>query len=747
MNLKENQREAVRRGWRRLRRVAVSLSMWLLVTSAVAQKAPYDWVDPRIGTANEGQTYPVVGMPFAMTGWTPETRANEDKCIAPYYYGDKSITGFRGSHWMSGTCTQDYGSFTLMPTVGPVKVGPEERGSSFDHASEVMHPAYYAVTLDAYQARVEVTGTERTGMLRIQYPQAGEELNLLIEPNAKPGEGFVEVRPEHHQIVGFNPVHRMYQAWGKPAGFSGYFVMEFREEVASFGTWCGRQVSLGSREQGRGCERLGGFVSLHARGPVVVKIGTSFTSLEEAEKNLAAENSGWDFDEVRSATEQAWRKRLGSIEVEGGTAAERTLFYTALFHSNLAPRIVSDADGTYNGFSQEGKLHRTEHGYVEYDDFSLWDTFRALHPLLVLTDPRREEQMVQSLVDKGAQGGFLPIFPTWNSYTQEMIGDHAGAVIYDAYAKGLRGFDVSTAYALMLKNATVVPPKDIYLAGKGRRALDVYERLGYIPLEEHVLDAFHHDEQVSRTLEYAYDDFVASAFAHALGHERDAAALRKRSGNWRNVIDSTTGFARGRHADGSWIVPFDPAVKATYVTEANPWQYTFFVPQDMAALVALRGEAEFRGKLDGLFDRKLYEQGNEPSHHIAYLYNFTTQPWKTQQRVRDLLKQEFRPLPGGLPGNDDSGQMSAWYVFSAMGFYPICPGKTEYELSSPVFTRVAMHLENGKTFTIEAPGASDKQRYIESISLNGKRVNGYELQHMDILSGSTLHFSLGEKPK
>jgi predicted alpha-1,2-mannosidase len=407
---------------------------------------PYRLVDPRTGTANDGQTYPVVGMPFGMTGWTPETQPTEGKCLSPYYDKDSKLTGFRGSHWLSGSCTQDYGTVTVMPTVGALKVSPLARASLFRHATEVMSPAYYSVMLDDYRTRVELTGTMRSGMLRITFP-AGDAANLLVEPNAKPGEGFVEVRPERHEIVGYNPVHRLYQGAGQSAGFSGYFVVRFQGwagSAAKFGTWCGEAITPDSRQQGKGCNRLGAYVSLKqglAR-PILVKIGTSFTSIEEAEANLDAENDGWDFDGTRRAAETAWRTLLQRIEIEGGTPAEQTMFYTALFHASLAPRVVSDADGTYNGFAQEGKLHKAANGSAYYDDFSLWDTFRALHPLLTILDPRREEQMVQSLIDKGDQGGFLPIFPARNSYTSEMIGDHAVAVIYDAYAKGLRGFNV-----------------------------------------------------------------------------------------------------------------------------------------------------------------------------------------------------------------------------------------------------------------------------------------------------------------
>lgn len=709
---------------------------------------PYSLVDPRIGTAHDGQTYPVVGMPFGMTGWTPETQPTENKCLSPYYYKDEKLTGFRGSHWLSGSCTQDYGSVSLMPVTGELKVTPAVRASTFSHNSEIMSPAFYSVFLQDYQTKVELTGTVRAGILRINYPAAGPR-HLVVQPNVRLGQGFVEVRPEQHEIVGYNPVHRIYQGAGKPAGFNGYFAVRFREDLANFGTWCGDEVSQRSRSAKKPCSQTGAFITFADTAPaqVIVKVGTSFTSIEEAEKNLDTEESGWDFEEIHHAAETAWRRLFKRIEIEGGTPEQQTTFYTALFHSSLAPRVVSDADGTYNGFAEEGRLHHALAGSAYYDDFSIWDTFRALHPLLTILDPIQDQQMVQSLIDKGEQGGFLPIFPTWNSYTSEMIGDHTAAVIVDAYAKGLRNFDIDSAWRLIRQNAFVTPPRDQYIEGKGRRALDSYIRYGFIPLEDEVLDAFHHHEQVSRTLEYAYDDYVSSQFAEALGHTEDAELLRKRSANWRNVFDPSTGFVRGRYANGQWVTPFDPSKPASYITEGVPWQYTFFVPQDVPGLIqASGGPSKFIAKLDGLFDNGLYNQGNEPSHGIAYLYNNAGAPWKAQERLRQIMLSQFHTGPDGLPGNDDAGQMSAWYVLSAMGFYPECPGTPSYAIGSPLFTRVVIHQDNGKSFTILAPQNSAANIFVQSAKLNGRLLQQLEFSHQDIVHGSTLVLQMSAKP-
>ncbi|HUZ47419.1 MAG TPA: GH92 family glycosyl hydrolase [Terriglobia bacterium] len=718
----------------------------LLGIGKVRAQAPFQAVNLLLGTANGGQTIPSIGMPFAMTNWTPETRSTEKKCVAPYYFKDRQMTGFRGSHWMSGSCSQDYGSVTLMPVTGSIDVTPAGRASSFRHQSETMTPAYYSVVLDRYAERVEMTGATRSGMFRITAP-AGAELSVLIEPNSKPNEGFVEIDPKRREILGYNPVHRIYLGTGQSAGFSGYFVARFEQPFRKYGTWCGARIRAGADRQKGGCDRLGAYATFPAaKTPLLVKIGTSFTSLEEAARNLDAEESGWDFNGVEVKTEAAWKQRLKRIAIQGATPDERRTFYSALYHASLVPRIASDADGTYNGFAQQGKLHKVRGG-AYYGDFSVWDTFRALHPLLAIIDPDRDQEMIRSLLLKGEQGGDLPSFPLWNSYTAEMVGDHTVALIADAYVKGLTHFDVAEAYRLVLKNATVTPPLAEYKLGRGRRALPSYLKYGFIPLEDPVTYAFHHNEQVSRTLEYAYDDSLVAILARRLGKPSEAAMMQKRSENWRNVIDPGTGFARGRHSDGSWVEPFDPTAPASYITEGVPWQYTFFVPQNVPGLIqVLGGRQKFIAKLDGLFAHHLDNQGNEPSHHIPYLYDYAQAPWKTQQHVRAILQSQYRNGPEGLPGNDDAGQMSAWYIFGAMGFYPVCPGTAVYAIGSPLLPRVSIHLANGKDFVIVANHNSEKNIYIQSAMLNGKPLDRPWFTHRDIAKGGQLVFNMGPAP-
>ncbi|WP_260706586.1 GH92 family glycosyl hydrolase [Edaphobacter flagellatus] len=725
---------------------AVLASSCLYMTSHLLAQEPFQAVQLVSGTSNFGQTAPMIGMPFAMTHWVPETRANQDKCTAPYYYDDKKISGFRGTHWLSGSCAIDYGSVTVMPTTGHRFVSPNARASTFRHAAEVMNPAYYSVMLDRYDTKVELTGGTRAGMMRVTFP-SGEAGRILIEPNAQENEGFIEIHPEKGEIVGYNPVHRFYIGRGLPAGFSGYFVARFSAPFTASGTWCGLEIIPAGRVQNGGCNRLGGYAEFtSSTKPLLVKIGTSFTSLDEAARNLDAEASGWDFEGLEKKTEEAWKNHLNQIEIEGSSPEQRSIFYTALYHSLLVPRISSDADGTYNGFGGEGKLHRMERGDY-FDDYSTWDTFRALHPLLTILDPRLEEEMVRSLIAKGEQGGYLPTFPLLNNYTAAMVGDHAGAIISDAYVKGLRDFDTHKAYSLMLQNATQTPAEEKYKLGQGRRALPSYLKYGYIPLEDQVFDAYHRREQVSRTLEYAYDDFAFAQMAKDLGSLKEYATLMDRSENWRNVFDKNVGFVRGRKADGAWIEPFDPTKPATYVTEETPYVATFFVPQNIPGLIeAMGGHQKFISSLDRLFEKKYYDHGNEPSHHIAYLYDYAGAAYKTQHQIRSILATEYHTGAAGLSGNDDAGQMSAWYIFSALGFYPVTPGTPSYVIGTPLFSKAIIHLPNGRIFTIVAKHQSAANEYIQSKTLNGLPLRGFTLSHSDIVHGGTLTFEMGPSP-
>jgi predicted alpha-1,2-mannosidase len=730
----------------------IAAVLLLAAPAYAAQKASKvslaDQVNGLIGTSADGQTFPATGVPFAMTQWTPQTRAGEVKCVVPYYVADTRIQGFRGSHFLSGSCAQDYGSFTLMPLNDSAKLDDAERSSAFSHSAEQIHPYRYSVDLADSGIHAEITGSERSGMMQFRFAPGQKTGWVAVENNVRLGKGTIRIDPLRQEITGQNPVYRIYAGADQPAGFSGYIVVQFDHPFHVGGTWAGSTRKDGGIQQDSSAVNPGAFVSfdLGKDSTVRVRIGTSFTSINEARRNLQAEMPDWDFEAAVSRARSAWEKALSEVQI-GGDSPDRALFYTALYHSKLLPRIFSDRSGTYPEFAGGGAIE-TAKGFVYYDDYSIWDTFRAVHPLLTILEPDRDRDMVQSLVAKGEQGGFLPIFPAWNSYTNEMTGDYAGAIITDAYVKGIRGFDAEAAYRLMRKNATDPPASmELYKDGRGRRALDSYLKYGYVPLEDHVPYAFHKDEQVSRTLDYAYNDFQVGVLAAALGHKEDAALFAKRSQNWRNVIDPAVGFARGRNADGTWATPFDPEKPASYITESTPYVDTFFVLQDIPGLIqTLHGPEAFVKKLDGLFASGTYDQGNEPSHHIAYLYDDAGLPSKTQLHVHDIMTRLYRNTTDGLIGNDDAGQMSAWYVMSALGFYPVTPGTPRYSIGTPHFDEMTVRTGSGKSLHIMAHGAEAGKFYVRSVRLNGKLLNRMYLLHSEVIGGGELVFGMSDRP-
>ena len=743
-----------------MRRHALALLLLIATaTPALAQRL-VDQVQPIVGTArkgqgiggvNSGQTFPAVGVPFGMTHWTPQTQASEDKCISPFYSQDTRIQGFRGSHFWSGSCTHDYGSATVAVTTGPLRVGAEERSSAFSREGEVMTPAYYAVTLDDHGVKVEMTGTARAGMLRVTFLRGGDA-TILLGANRKtqgnvPG-GVARVDGAQRTLEVSNPVQRIYAGSGLATGFSGHTVARVSVTAGAVGVWSGADVREGVTEAAGQQAVFGAYLRFTATAgqQVIVRTGTSFTSLDAARRNLAAEIGESTFDQVRAAAERAWEDALGRIAVRGGRPEQRQMFYTAFYHALLMPRLFSDVDGTYPRFADGGRIERAQ-GFDYYDDYSLWDTFRAQHPLLILAQGERVPDLMRSLVVKAEQGSWLPNFPGWNSYTSAMVGDHGASALADAWVKGVRGFDGDAALRAMVKNATQSPPEAEYLDGRGRRALAEYLSLGFIPLEQEVKEAFHKREQVSRTLEYAYDDFALAAMARALGHGDTAATFSRRSANWRNVFDRETGFVRGRHADGRWTEKADPTAEQTWITEGTPWQYSFFVPHDVPGLIdAMGGREAFVAKLDRLFEEKRYWHGNEPSHHIAYLYAYAGAPWRAQDEVRRVLDREYGLGPAGIKGNDDTGQMSAWYVFSAVGFYPVCPGAPYYAIGSPLFDEATISMRAGHAFTVRARNVSDANRFIQSATLDGTPYDRPWIAHDAIARGGVLELTMGPSP-
>ncbi len=718
------------------------------------------YVDPLIGTAlantesvkkrpgdrvNNGQTIPAVTAPLGMTQWTPQTQPTQTKCIAPFYFGTTFIQGFRATHWLNGSCTQDYGSFTVFPTnvSGDFRFLPDQRNTYYLIDSETLSPAYASTIFPDISLMTELTATKRCGFFRFSYLDATNP-TIIIDVNNSDGEGYIKIDIEKQEIYGYNPVRRIYNGTGKPAGFSGHFVAKFSETFTKYGTYAGMDFNHNTTEQ-KDKEKIGAYVSFDLNSDAVIsmKIGTSFTSIENARKNLDAEIPGWDFNKTKSDLENTWNEMLGRIDVEGGSEDDYTKFYTAMYHSLFHPRLFSDANGDYPGFADDTLIHKAE-GFDYYDDMSNWDIYRAQMPLLSIIAPQQYNDMVKSLIVKAEQGGWLPIFPMWNSYTSAMIGDHGSAIIADAAMKGF-DFDLEKAYSYMRKNAFETPENIAdYIDGKGRRALTSYMQLGYVPLEDEVDHAFHKREQVSRTIEYAYDDWAVAQVAKKLGKDADYKELSARAYNYANVFDESKGWVCGRFADGSFTDEFGENDHLFYITEGSPKHYTFYVPHDVAGLMELMGGKEiFQEKLNQMVDNQEYWHGNEPCHQIPYLFNYVGDWEKTQKTVKNLLKTEYDLGAGGISGNDDAGQMSAWYVFSAAGFYPVCPGSNEYQLSSPIFEKVTFNLDKkyypGGKFVLTGETGKNWKEF-SKVKLNGKEIEPV-IKYEDLQNGGKLEFT------
>ncbi|SEA20188.1 alpha-1,2-mannosidase, putative [Arachidicoccus rhizosphaerae] len=669
------------------------------------------------GSERSGNTIPAVGLPFGMTQFTAQTNWSENKCIPPYLYKSAVFRGFRASHWLSGSCTQDYGSMAILPVVGAIRDSSDLR---LDHGLETATPYEYAISFPGkYRARI--TASLRSAILEITMLTT-DTLQLICKTNSDFNQGHLKVAADKLSVSGFNPVHRIYQGWGQYAGFDGHFYLEFSKAPVSVQA---EAEPLQNDDKQKGLVIL--KYALKKGERLCVKLGTSFTSTQAAEENLKAEIPGWDYSGVRSSAIDCWNQHLSKIQVTGNPAdsqANRNLriFYTSLYHAYQQPRLFNDVSGTYPAFDgnssagQPGTPYKNLKSPVRqlkegnyYDDFSMWDIYRAQLPLMMLLEPQTVKDFVRSILLKSEAGGWTPIFPCWNSYTAAMIGDHSTAFVAAAYQMGIRDFDVKKLYGYLRKNAFDTTDHKAYLEGKGRRALKSYLKYGYIPLEDAVEDAFHKNEQVSRTLEYSYDDYALSTLAKALANKpgdsgtgdgekfnyaQDYQLLQKRAKNYTHVLDPSVGMVRGRYLDGSWVKEFTPYSRVPYITEGTPAQYSFYVPQDIEGLTRLMGgRRQLENHLDSLFMKGGYWHGNEPGHQIPFMYNFTDAPYKTQLRVRTILAEAYGDGPGGVDGNDDAGQMSAWYVFAAMGFYPVDPVSGRFELTSPLFDRVVMQLK------------------------------------------------------
>jgi predicted alpha-1,2-mannosidase len=733
---------------------------------------PLTFVDPMIGTGPEGHTFPGATAPFGMVQLSPDTDATCQirDCYdhaAGYSHGDPTIQGFSHTHF-SGAGHSDLGDILVMPQVGDVMLDPgdpKKPGSGyrqrFSHDSETASPGYYAVTLEDSGIRAELTAGTRVGIHRYAFP-AGKEAHLLLDLRSSiydyPGKilwSGLHLRPDgtltgFRETRGWAPGRKLFFAMRFSAPLKNHAFLDRDDKVAYKGFQApGRGSDALAEKLGKALEARLDFGSLKA--PLEVRVALSGVDEAGAVANLEAaekEAGGAGFDAVRARTEAAWRAALGRLQIDA-PAPMRTNLYTALYHALLAPSVWSDVDGRYRG--PDDQVHVAK-DFTVRSTFSLWDTFRAEHPLLTLVQPEQvTTDVVKSLVasQRVSPHGILPVWQFAGRETWTMIGYHAVPVIADAYMKGVGDFDANEALAAMVASADYAP-----YGGLGD-----YMRLGYVAIDRE-------PEAASKTVEYAYDDWTIARMAEKMGRKDIADRFAKRAGYWRNSFDAKTGWLRARKADGSFRTPFDPTAinYGSDYTEGNAWQYSWFVPQDQKALFdLLGGDAKAIAKLDAMFDydnSKLdyshaediagligqYIHGNEPSHHVAYLYAYAGAPWRTQARLKQIVDSQYKPTPDGLSGNDDLGQMSAWLIFTGLGFYPVAPGSNQYVIGRPFVDRAALTLPNGKRFTVETSGLSDTNPYVGKVELNGKPLTRSWISDAEIRAGGTLRFTMQAQP-
>lgn len=731
-------------------------------------------VNPLIGTDYKGNVYPGAQAPFGMVQLSPDNGQPGWDWIAGYFYPDSTIAGFSHTH-LSGTGAGDLYDISFMPVTYPLKVADAPLGvhSMFSHEREECEAGYYKVHLDSYGIDVELTATERCGIQRYTYPTdtATVLLNLGKATNWDATTDTYITKVDDYTIEGY----RYSNGWARKQQV--YFRTRFSHPIATM------QCDSISIHAGTETKKVAGTTrftfALGNDRQLTVVTALSGTGLEGAEKNLAAEAPDNNFDKFLKKTQDDWNSRLSRIKVKGGTHDEQVCFYTALYRTMIAPTLYCDVDGTYRG--ADGKNHKAD-GWSNYSTFSLWDTFRAAHPLFTLTTPERVDDMVNSFIAFYGEHGRLPVWNMWGSETDMMIGYHSVPVIAEAYLKGFRGFDAEKALAACVATAN----SDEY------RGIGLYKNLGYVPYD--VVDPYNADNwAMSRTLEYAYDDYCIARMAEAMGHDSIATEFYRRAGNWRNQYNPATTFMQPRDSKGEFQPGFNPDEYTPHICESNAWHYMWSVQHDIDGLISHMGKEIFVQKLDSLFTYSpaenadlpifstgmigQYAHGNEPSHHVAYLFNKTGEPEKTQKYVTQIMREMYRNTPDGLCGNEDCGQMSAWYIFSAMGFYPLDPVSGEYELGAPLFDEVSIELPDGKTFTIlchfeqseesqnehnakalchserseESPKSHTQEtardssvatflRYRKAY-LNSKRVEGTTITHSDITSGGILEFN------
>ena len=731
------------------------LSFWILLLfsfSACVSQQPdaetecyaTEYVNPFIGTDFTGNTYPGAQAPFGMVQLSPDNGLPGWDRISGYFYPDSTIAGFSHTH-LSGTGAGDLYDISFMPVTLPYKEADAPLGihSLFSHDEETASAGYYQVRLKDYDINVELTATERCGIQRYTFPEADAAIFLNLR-KAMNWDFTNDTRIEVVDSVTIQG-YRFSDGWARDQHI--YFRTRFSKPFASVQLDTAAVIKDGKRIGSSAIARFDFHTS--AGEQILVTTAISGVSMEGAARNLAAEAPADDFDKCLAATRKNWNEQLSKVEIKSNDIDEKVKFYTALYHSMLAPTIYSDVDGAYYG--PDKQVHQAD-GWTNYSTFSLWDTYRAAHPLYTYIEPQRVNDMVKSFLAFSEQNGRLPVWNFYGSETDMMIGYHAVPVIVDAYLKGIGDFDPKKALAACVATANI----DEY------RGIGLYKKYGYVPYD--VTDHYNSENwSLSKTLEYAYDDYCIARMAEKLGEKQIADEFYKRSLNYKNVYNSQTTFMQPRNNKGSFIENFSPDDYTPHICESNGWQYFWSVQQDVDGLISLVGGKErFTQKLDSMFtynpsaDEDLpifstgmigqYAHGNEPSHHVIYLFNAIGQPWKTQKYAAEVMHELYKNTPAGLCGNEDCGQMSAWYVFSAMGFYPVDPISGKYEIGTPMYPEMKMHLANGKTFTILAPAVSKENIYIQSVKLDGKPYDKSYITHEQIMNGSIFEFEMGNKP-
>ena len=759
----------------RQRSFPCSKIIWALVAAqligfaglACAAEHLSDFICPFVGTKGEGNTFPGPSAPFGMIQISPDTDTTNWDTDSGYEYSDPTIQGFSLTH-LSGTGCPDLGDFLFVPQVGEPAfvVGRKDHSeegyqSAFSHDEESAAAGYYRVKLQKPGVTAELTAGERAGILRFTFP-ASDSASLLTDLNHVIDGSRWHVAESHLRIEDSNTVtgFHLVNGWAKERYlyFAARYSRPFDEaQIISNGKPVFYQSYVNYRFRSRNevvgtnLQFLAKFKT-HAGEIIQVKVAMSAVSSANALQNLDAEIPGWDFDQVRETTRKKWDHELSRIEIDGSPEQKKT-FYTSLYHAFLVPNLYQDVNGEYRGFDQN--IHQSK-TFTKYTVFSLWDTFRAEHPLLSLIQEKRDSDMINSILDHYSQSAdhLLPMWELQGNETWCMIGYHAAPVIADGYLKGVKGFDAERAYEAM-KTTAMNPDYD---------GLASYRKLGWVPCDEE-------DESLSKTLEYAFDDWSIAQMAKAMGKTADYDYFMKRSASYKNIFDSSIGWMRSKDSRGNWRTNFDAhlfggGIKLQDVTEATSSQYSWSVQQDVPGLMALMGgNAKFAEKLDSFFDAKQseaftrelsandlrgcigeYWHGNEPSHHVIYLYCYAGQPWKAAERLHQVVTTQYGSGPGSLCGNDDCGQMSAWYMFTCMGFYPVCPASDYYVIGAPQIPKATMHLSNGKTFSMTAENISDQNIYVQSVKLNGKELDSPFLPYKELKKGGTINFIMGPKP-